>query len=89
MVEELRRQTLTLIGVFVLSAVLLFWFELGDESSRFFLLFALALSLFIVPAVRHIVKTLLIKSDQYGLPVVIYGAGKIGRDLARYLEQEK
>ncbi len=88
-VEELRRQTLTLIGVFVLSAFLLFWFQLGEESSRFFLLVAFALSLFIVPAVRHIVKTLLIKSDQYGLPVVIYGAGKVGRDLARYLEQEK
>ncbi len=88
-VEELRRQTLTLIGVFVLSAVLLFWFQLGEESSRFFLLVAFAFSLFMVPAVRHIVKTLLIKSDQYGLPVVIYGAGKVGLDLARYLEQEK
>ena len=88
-VEELRRQTLTLFGVFVLSEVLLFWFQLGGESSRFSLVVAFAVSLFMVPAVRHIVKTLLIKSDQYGLPVVIYGAGKIGRDLAKHLEQEK
>ena len=88
-VEELRRQTLTLVGVFGFSAVLLFWFQLGGDTSRFALTVAFLLSLFVVPAVRRVVKKLLILSNQYGLPVVIYGAGKLGRDLVAHLEEEK
>ena len=88
-VEELRRQTLTLIGVFSFSAVLLFWFQMGDDTSRFALTVAFLMSLVVVPAVRLIVKRLLIKADLYGLPVVIYGAGRMGRELVDHLEDEK
>lgn len=88
-VEELRRQTLTLIGVFSFSAVLLFWFQLAEETSRFALTVAFLMSLIAVPAMRRIVKSLLIKGGLYGLPVVIYGASKLGRDLVDHLEDER
>jgi len=88
-VEELRRQTLTLIGVFGFASVLLFWFQMGEETSRFALTVSFLLSLVLVPAMRRIVKTLLIKADLYGLPVVIYGASKLGRDLVDHLDDEK
>ncbi len=88
-VEELRRQTLTLVGVFSFAAVLLFWFQMGEETSRFALTVAFLLSLVAVPAMRRVVKTLLIKAGLYGLPVVIYGASKLGRELVDHLEDEK
>jgi len=88
-VEELRRQTLTLIGVFSFAAVLLFWFQLGEETSRFALTVSFLLSLVVVPFVRKVVKSLLIKSGQYGLPVVIYGANRLGRELVDHLENER
>ncbi|MBT5249874.1 MAG: undecaprenyl-phosphate galactose phosphotransferase WbaP [Bacteroidetes Order II. Incertae sedis bacterium] len=88
-VEELKRQTVTLFAVFSFSAVLLFWFQLGTDTSRFALTFSFVLSLFVVPAIRRVVKSLLIQSGQYGLPVVIYGAGSNGRDLVDHLENEK
>jgi Undecaprenyl-phosphate galactose phosphotransferase WbaP len=88
-VEELRRQTLTLIGVFSFAAVLLFWFQMGEETSRFALTVSFFMSLVAVPAMRRIVKSLLIRGGLYGLPVVIYGASKLGRDLVDHLEEEK
>lgn len=88
-VEELRRQTLTLVGVFSFAAVLLFWFQMGEETSRFALTASFFLSLVAVPTVRRIVKTLLIRANLYGLPVVIYGASKLGRELVDHLEEEK
>lgn len=88
-VEELRRQTLTLVGVFGFAAVLLFWFQMGEETSRFALTGAFFLSLILVPAVRRVVKTMLIRAGLYGLPVVIYGASKLGRELVDHLEDEK
>jgi len=88
-VEELRRQTLTLIGVFSFSAVVLFWFQVGADISRFSFTGSFLLSLFLVPAVRRVVKNLLIRSNQYGLPVVIYGAGNLGRELVARLDEDK
>lgn len=88
-VEELRRQTMTLVGVFSFAAVLLFWFQMGGETSRFALTVSFLLALVVVPGVRRIVKRILIKADLYGLPVVIYGAGQLGRELVDHLEEEK
>ncbi|MDA1028388.1 MAG: undecaprenyl-phosphate galactose phosphotransferase WbaP [Bacteroidetes bacterium] len=88
-VEELRRQTLSLCIVFSLAVSMLFWLQMGSITSRFSLTVAFALGLFLVPAIRKVVKALLIKSNQYGLPVVIYGAEEEGRDLVRHLESEK
>ena len=88
-VEELRRQTLTLAGVFSFSAVLLFWLQMGEETSRFALTVAFLLSLVLVPAMRRIVKRLLIKADLYGLPVVIYGAGTLGCELVGHFESDR
>lgn len=68
---------------------MLFWLQLGSITSRFALTVAFGLGLFLVPAIRKVVKALLIKSNQYGLPVVIYGAEEEGRDLVRHLEAEK
>ena len=88
-VEELRRQTLSLGIVFSLSVILLFWLQMGTETSRFSMTVAFVLALFIVPGIRKVVKSLLIRSGQYGLPVVIYGAEQEGRDLVRHLDAEK
>lgn len=88
-VEELRREALSLGIVFSLTLVFFFWAQLGTITSRFTLTGTFILALAIVPAVRKLVKSFLIRSGQYGLPVVIYGAEQEGRDLVKHLEAEK
>lgn len=88
-VEELRRHVLTLTTVFTMAAVLLFFTQLGAETSRFAIATSFLLSLGLVPGVRRFVKYLLVRSGQYGLPTVIYGAGKAGRDLVRSLDEDR
>ena len=88
-VEELRRQTLAIFSVYAFSALLLFWSQWAGDTSRFAFTMSFLLSLFLVPAVRRLVKTVLIKSGHYGLPVVIYGAGDTGREVVKALRNEK
>ncbi len=88
-VEELRRQALSLGIVFSMALVFFFWAQLGSLTSRFMLTVTFGLALILIPAIRKVVKSILIKGNQYGLPVVIYGAEQEGRDLVKHLEAEK
>lgn len=88
-VEELRRHVLTLTTVFTLAAVILFFTQLGADTSRFAIATSFLLSLVLVPGVRRVVKYMLVRMGQYGLPTVIYGAGKAGRELVRSLDEDR
>ena len=74
-VEELRRTTLLLFGIFAGAAVVLFISKTSESVSRITLTLALLVSVVSVPFMRWLVKRTLISFNQWGLPTVIYGGG--------------
>lgn len=90
-VEELRRTTLTLVGVFALAVVLV-WAASPDglwgESSRLTLGLAGVLALGMVPFARAKAKSFLVEAGVWGVPVAVYGAGRAGALVVRQLQEE-
>lgn len=90
-VEELRRITWVLIGVFALSIVGI-WLT-GPEpvtvSSRLTVALAGIFSIVLVPLSRIVVKSFLVRRDVWGIPVVVYGAGQTGSRVVRQLQEER
>ncbi|MFN3597483.1 MAG: exopolysaccharide biosynthesis polyprenyl glycosylphosphotransferase [Rubricoccaceae bacterium] len=90
-VEELRRSTFTLLGVFGLTFAGL-WLagpEFERVSSRFTLGAAGLISLGLVPFARSKAKALLVRRDAWGVPVAVYGAGEAGARIVRQLQEER
>ena len=92
-VEELRRVTWTVVGVFTLAAVGL-WLAGPDiapesQASRLTLGLAGLLSLVLVPLARVTAKGVLVRHDAWGVPVVVYGAGPAGAKVVRQLQEER
>ncbi|OZC03111.1 undecaprenyl-phosphate galactose phosphotransferase WbaP [Rubricoccus marinus] len=90
-VEEFRRQTITLVGAFVATALGIWMVRHSSvllDSSRLTLGVAAVLSLVIVPLMRIKAKDLLIRRDAWGVPAVIYGAGEAGSRIVRQLQEE-
>ena len=92
-VEELRRVTWTLVGVFALAVVGL-WLAGPDlnprgVSSRLALGLAGAFSLVLVPYVRSKVKAVLVNRGRWGVPIVVYGGGRAGALVVRQLQEEQ
>ena len=88
-VEELRRTTLLLGGVFGGMAVALFLSKEGQEVSRLVLLVTFLLSTVLVPAVRMQVKRALVKAGVWGVPTVIYGNPETCASIVNALRAEK
>lgn len=92
-VEELRRVTWALVGVF-LALVAGMWLSgpelaLDSPSSRFTLGVAGVLSLVFVPLARIWAKAWMIRREAWGIPVVVYGAGPSGARIVRQLQEER
>ena len=91
-VEELRRVVWVLAGVFAVTVVGL-WLAtdsgVGPTASRLALGAAGILSLAFVPMARWSIKSMLVKSDQWGVPAVVYGAGPAGARIVRQLQEER
>ncbi|GAB5535126.1 MAG: sugar transferase [Rubricoccaceae bacterium] len=92
-VEELRRVTLVLAGVFVLTLAGMWLANTnaagGDTASRLTLGLSSLLAFGLVPFARSRVKSSLIRRDRWGVEVVIYGAGQAGSKLVRQLQEER
>ena len=92
-VEELRRVTWTVSGVFAVAVVGL-WLAGPDlaaqsQASRLTLVLAGMLSLVLVPLARVSLKAWLTRIDAWGVPVVVYGAGPAGAKIVRQLQEER
>lgn len=87
-IEELRRTSLLLIGVFTGTTAMLFWGKAAHETSRFTLTFGLLFSLVSVPFVRTQIKRLLIKVGVWGIPTVILTDRHAGPQVINSIRQE-
>ena len=88
-VEELRRITFVLISVYAFTAVALFLNQHAVDTSRLMLMVSLLVSIISVPIFRSLVKDTLCRSNQWGIPVVVYGAGQVGGQVIRLLKRER
>ncbi len=92
-VEQLRRLCWTLLAVFGLTIVGI-WLSGpeaagGHTSSRLTVGLAGAISLVGVPLARTMVKALLVRLNVWGVPAVVYGAGRTGALIIRQLQEER
>ncbi len=87
--EELRRIVRLLGGIYGGLGVSLF--VAGQRPLLSLLVPGLAflISLWAVPYARILVRRLLIAFGRWGVPVAVYGTGKMGRRIVRLLRQEK
>ena len=88
-VEELRRVVLALVVSFALTLAGIWLGEADTETSRLTLGLASVLALVTVPAGRWAVKSQLVARDWWGVPVVVYGAGRAGARVVRQLQEER
>lgn len=92
-VEQLRRLSWTLLTVFGLAIVGI-WLAGPDvdpstTSSRLTVGLAGVLSLIAVPFARTFVKSTLVRTNAWGIPAVVYGAGRAGGQVIRQLQEER
>lgn len=87
-VEELRRTTLLLTGVFAATTAMLFWGKAAHETSRFTLTFGFLVCVVSVPLVRLQVKRFLIRRKLWGALTVIFTDRDHGPDVIKAIEQE-
>ena len=87
-VEELRRTTMLLLGVFGTTAASLFFAKSSTQASRLTLGVALLFSLMLLPMIRTRIKALLIRLGLWGLPAVIYGETSATRRIVATLRAE-
>ena len=91
-VEQLRRLFWILLAVFGLTIIGI-WLagpnvDPSHTSSRLTIGLAGAISIFTVPLARTFVKAVLVRADTWGVPVVVYGAGRTGAKIVRQLQEE-
>jgi Undecaprenyl-phosphate galactose phosphotransferase WbaP len=87
-VEELRRATWLIVGVFGVVAIALFLGKSGTTISRMTLTTSLIISGPLVLLFRNICKGLLIRVGRWGLPTVVYGANETAQLAIRALEED-
>lgn len=88
-VEELRRITLLLFGVFAVVALGLFLGKVGSEISRLTLSVSMMIGGPLILIFRKITKRWLIQCGKWGLPTVVYGAAETARLTIRALNDDK
>lgn len=87
-VEELRRTTLLLAGVFAATTAMLFWGKAAEVTSRLTLTLGFLVCVILVPVVRLRVKRFLIRKDLWGALTVIYTDRETGPGIIESLERE-
>lgn len=92
-VEQVRRLFWTLLAVFGLAIVGI-WLagpnlDASNDSSRLTVGLAGLLSIVAVPLARTFVKAVLVRNDVWGIPTVVYGAGRAGSQVVRQLQEER
>ncbi len=84
-VEEFRRLCKSTSIYFVVAVAFLYLIKEGNLISRLAIILAWVLSLGLVPLLREIIRTVLVRFGQWGEPVVIFGNGRLGNEVAAYL----
>ena len=87
--EELRRITRLLCIVYGGLAITPFVFDQGQAVSHLMLGLAFVVSLWSVPSTRMWMRRLLDALGWWGIPVAVYGAGKLARQTVRLLREER
>lgn len=87
-VEELRRSTLLLAGVFAGTTAMLFWGKAAHETSRFTLTFGFLFCLVLVPLIRLQMKRLLIHRRVWGADTVILTDSRMGPQVVEAIRHE-
>ena len=87
-VEELRRQTHSLLATLAFTALFALAFQIGDAMSRLLLGLVFAGLLLLSPLVRQFVKKWMMQQGVWGKPVIILGAGDVGTRVGELLGQE-
>lgn len=73
---------------FLVAICILFLAKMGNATSRTVVLIAWSVSLFVLPTLRYIGKSILVKMHVWEKPVIIVGAGETGRIVANALHRE-
>ncbi len=87
-VEELRRSTLLIMGVFAASTIMVFWGKGAESTSRFTLTTGFLISVLLMPVVRIQIKRFLIQRNGWGIPVVLYTDRNMADTIVRVLREE-
>ena len=87
-VEELRRATLLVIGVFGVVAIALFLGKIGTNISRVTLTTTMVISGPFIILFRNLAKRFLIRIGCWGLPMVVYGGDRTARLAIQALEED-
>ena len=88
-VEELRRVTWLIGGVFSVIAITLFLGKIGGTESRFTITSAMLISGPLILVFRYISKNLLIRWGGWGLPTMVYGGSETARLAIRALHEDQ
>jgi undecaprenyl-phosphate galactose phosphotransferase len=73
---------------FLVAICILFLAKMGGSTSRAVVLIAWSVSLFVLPTLRYIGKSILVKIHIWEKPVIIVGAGETGKIVANALHRE-
>jgi len=86
LVQRLRQRV---HGIFALYGLLVAWNYLvqNDDWSRGILLASFVFAIFVPALFEAVVRDLMIRCDRWGQPIVILGAGKVGREIAEMLQR--
>ena len=88
-VEELRRVTWLIGGVFSVIAITLFLGKIGGTERRFTITSAMLISGPLILVFRYISKNLLIRWGGWGLPTMVYGGSETARLAIRALHEDQ
>ncbi len=86
--EELRRTTLSTIGIFVSLAAITVSLRGANSYFTWTLFLAVSCTLFFVPLLRALVRRALASKHWWGYQALVLGGGSTGRDIIRTLRSE-
>lgn len=87
-VESLRRNTVLTSLVFSGMIAALFLVKEAEVTSRLTVFLAFLFAVGLIPFIRMQGRALLIRHGSWGVPVVIYGGGQVGRTVIERLREE-
>jgi Undecaprenyl-phosphate galactose phosphotransferase WbaP len=84
-VEELQQLCKSTTITFLIATAIFFLIKEGIVS-RVVILLAWVFSIAIAPTLRELVRSIFVHTGKWGEPVVIFGNGRLGREVAAYLQ---
>jgi Undecaprenyl-phosphate galactose phosphotransferase WbaP len=88
-VEELRRIQMLLLAVFAMAAAVLFLSKTADVTSRIKFLLMYVVSAPSLPLMRALTRRLLVRKEEWGVPVVVYGNDETASHVISVLQKER